>query len=403
MEISREKAASPAGTIRLRYSRQFQSGGHAHTVDAECLLPVGASQEMREQIVRELELNVEQLARQITQSGTRPTEATRPQAAAISSRPVQADAHVSTPSEAPRPAAPATIIAHTPVSESMPNAPATSGERKVRLPDFINAIKKHWDMSPQEAMKLLKVQTLDGLNYREVYNALKALVDRRNAETSGPSTPYNATRPAPIIEAPRSTGRGTPPAPGSHPPTNMMIMPRTQGQSAPHVAPQDVASTAPVLTMVLPDPQESKQRSEPEPGVDFAGSSKSPIPIQFGTVREITPRLSKFEEEEDDEEYDLPEEQAANHLSGKLKLDELKELRGNTAASAGRLKVLDNVIGHSADSDDQLQKIMQVAWGITTAKKLKTDQVEGLITWAKEDFFEDEVKTMLAWIADEEH
>ena len=50
METSREKAA---GTIRLRYSRQFQSGGHTHTVDAESQLPVGASQEMREQVARE--------------------------------------------------------------------------------------------------------------------------------------------------------------------------------------------------------------------------------------------------------------------------------------------------------------------------------------------------------------
>ncbi|MGH2510722.1 MAG: hypothetical protein ACRDHZ_25420, partial [Ktedonobacteraceae bacterium] len=385
METSREKVAS---TIRLRYNRQFQSGGHAHTVDAECLLPVGASQETREQIVRELELSVEQLVHQITHQGTRPAETMRSQTA-TSGRSAQAAVHVPVSPEASQPM-------RGPVSDSMPTTPATSGERKIRLPDFINAIKKYWDMSPQEAMKLLRVQTLDGLNYREAYTMLKALVERRNAGTQSSSTPYNATRPVPTPpEAPRSTNRGTPPAPDSYTPTNMLMTARQQQQSASHAA----AITA----EVPPLEQENQPRPEPEPGEDFAGSSKASIPITFGVVRDLAPRTynSKFDEEDDDEDYDVPEEQAVNHLSSKLKLDELKELRGNTLASAGRLKVLDNVIGSQVD-EQQLQKIMQAAWGIATPKKLKADQVEGLITWAKEDFFEEEVKSMLTWLADEE-
>lgn len=382
METSREKAT---GTIRLRYNRQFQSGGHAHTIDAECLLPVEAGQAVREQLVRELELSVEQLVHQITRQNVRSAEAARSQPAS-SGRPAQTTTHAPVSSEVPP-------VTRMPVSESMPTTPATGGERKIRLPDFINVIKKHWDMSPQEAMKLLKVQTLDGLNYREAYNTLKALVERRNAGAQGPATSYHATRPVPMPpEAPRSIDRGTPPASGSHAPTNVAIAPRSAQQAAP--------VTAPVLAVVPPVGAESQPHSEPEPGVDFAGSSKAPIPIQFGVVRELTPRAQAFDEEED-AEYDLPDDHAANHLTGKLKLEELKELRGNIVASAGRLKVLDNVIG-SQVSGDQLQKIMQAAWGITTVKKLKNDQLEGLITWAKEDFFEEEVTALLAWIAEEE-
>lgn len=378
METSREKAT---GTIRLRYNRQFQSGGHAHTIDAECLLSVDAGQAVREQLVRELELSVEQLVHQITRQGVRPTDAARSQATS-SGRPAQTTTHAPASSEAPS-------TTRVPVSESMPTTPATGGERKIRLPDFINVIKKHWEMSPQEAMKLLKVQTLDGLNYREAYNTLKAIVERRNAGAQG----SHVTRPVPMPpEAPRSTDRGTLPASGSHPPTNMTIAPRSAQQAAP--------VTAPVLAVVPPVEPESQSRSEPELGVDFAGSSKAPIPIQFGVVRELSPRPQVFDEEVD-AEYDLPDDHAANHLSGKLKLEELKELRGNTVASAGRLKVLDNVIG-SQVNEDQLQKIMQAAWGITAVKKLKNDQLEGLITWAKEDFFEEEVTSLLAWIAEEE-
>ncbi len=59
----------------------------------------------------------------------------------------------------------------------MPAVPAPAGERTIRLADFINAIKRHWDMSPQEAMRLLKVKSLDGLNYREAYNSLKTMVE----------------------------------------------------------------------------------------------------------------------------------------------------------------------------------------------------------------------------------
>ncbi|MGH2478966.1 MAG: hypothetical protein ACRDHW_04855, partial [Ktedonobacteraceae bacterium] len=381
METSREKAA---GTIRLRYSRQFQSGGHTHTVDAESQLPVGASQEMREQVARELEWNVEQLARQIAQRGARPVEAVRPQAPASTTRPPAAlEVPQPVTSEAQRPATPSHAqnepggaaihrpassaappsAAPTPVGESMPSAPAAAGERKIRLPDFINAIKRHWDMSPQEAMKLLKVQSLDGLNYRETFNSLKAIVERRNASAGGSS---GTTRPGPIVEAPRSSGQGMPPAPGTRPSsdqaTNMTIVPRTQGQSAPRAVQQAASATTPALKIVSPTGQERAHNHTPEPGVDFAGSPKAPIPIQFGTVRDVAPRAYQFEEEVD-EEYELPEEEnTGDQLAGRLKLDELKEIHGNTSASAGRLKVLDNVMG-SQISETQMLKILLAAWG----------------------------------------
>lgn len=388
METSREKAT---GTIRLRYNRQFQNGGHTHTIDAECLLPVGASQEAREQVAREIELSVAQLVQQIARQSTRSTEGARSQHA-TPAPPAQVATRPPMPPVREPEATTALPAARLPVSESMPTTPVTGGERKIRLPDFINVIKKHWDMSPQEAMKLLRVQTLDGLNYREAYTTLKGIVERRNASTQSAATPYNSTRPVPMPpEAPRPTNRNVPP--GSGLPSSVQT-PRPQSQA--------VSQTTPGATAIPPVEPTSPEHTEPALLTDMAGPHKAPLPPQLGTVRDLAPR-TYFTEEEDyeGEEDGLPDEQAAKHLSGKLKLDELKELRGNTMASAGRIKVLDNVMG-SQVNEAELQKIMQAAWGVTTAKKLKADQIESLITWAKEDSFEEEVAAVLAWLANEE-
>lgn len=413
METSREKAA---GMIRLHYSRQFQSGGHTHTVEAESMLPVGASQEVREQVARELEGNVEQLARQVAQRVARPQTSpsvARPPAALEVPQSVAPEAQrepEGAPTRRPAASAASPSTMHTPVGESMPTTPSTRAEgTTVSLPQFLKAINTHLKISPVEAMELLNVKTLDGLNYRETYRQLEGLIAQKNAGRSNPLSRTMQSRP--IVEAPRSSGQGTPPAPGTRPPgtsnptTNMTIPPRSQNQIVPRPAQQAAPATTPTLKIVPPTEQERTHQRKPEPDMDFAGSPKAPIPIQFGTVRDVTSRPYQFEEEED-EEYELPEDELPNgditdQLTGRIKLDELKGIRGNTAASAARLKVLDNVMG-SQISEEQLLKILRAAWGITSPKKLKTDQLEALISWAKEDSFGEEAEAVLAWIAEEE-
>lgn len=415
MDTSREKAAG--SSIRLRYSRQFQSGGHAHTIDAESLLSVGASQETRDQVIRELEASVEQLARQIVRQGSGSTENARSQtldASRTAQAPVRPEVpRTPTPAqsqdELERAKAPGQTTGavppavRKPVSESMPTTPAQAGRgepRNVRLPQFLKAINTHLGISPVEAMELLNVATLDGLNYWDAYHQLEAILAQKNAER--PNSSARTAQQKPVVEAPRSTNQGTPPASKSRPPgnqvTNSAPLTRTQGQTALQAMPRQAQHAAPVtapVPEVVPERiHEHEKRHEPEAGRDFAGSPKAPIPIQIGTVRDISPRSYKFEEE--DEEYEPPEE-IGDDVSGRLKLGELKEVRGTTTASAGRLKVLDNIV-ESQVSEGELQKIIQAAWGISTKKKLKVEQVEALISWAKEDIFETEVKAMLASI-----
>src|SRR5512142_851244 len=89
METSREKPVGTDGNpyIWLRYTTQFNAGGRTHTIEMGVPVPVGASAELREQLIREAEIGMEQLARrvehraaQIAQRSTRPTEPQRTQA-----------------------------------------------------------------------------------------------------------------------------------------------------------------------------------------------------------------------------------------------------------------------------------------------------------------------------------
>jgi hypothetical protein len=54
-------------------------------------------------------------------------------------------------------------------------------------------------------------------------------------------------------------------------------------------------------------------------------------------------------------------------------------------------------------SDEQLQELAVGIWNIQTLKKLKKDQVEALISWAKEDYFLDEAEAVLMVLEEERY
>ena len=127
-------------------------------------------------------------------------------------------------------------------------------------------------------------------------------------------------------------------------------------------------------------------------------------------VREIPPA---FDEEIDlDEEINLDEDEEIEFLPdltdqeraiAQEVLSKLKEARGSSAASETRLKVLNNVINDQI-SNEQLLQLVQGAWGVTALKKLKNDQVEALISWAKAaDDFISEAEIVLALIQEEQY
>jgi len=115
-----------------------------------------------------------------------------------------------------------------------------------------------------------------------------------------------------------------------------------------------------------------------------------------------TPKVYKFDEEDEDEELEEEKEEGGEEqrVIARIKLDELREVRGSSTANPGRLTVLQNVL-NSQISEEQLQHLIQSAWGESNVKKLKVDQVEALISWAKEDFFVEEVEAVMSLIDEE--
>ncbi|MGZ3611859.1 MAG: hypothetical protein ACXVBU_17550, partial [Ktedonobacteraceae bacterium] len=89
MDTSRDKPTGTDGNpyIWLRYTTQFNVAGRTHTIEMGVPVPIGASAELREQLIREAEIGMEQLTRrveyraaQIAQRNTRSPEPQRTQA-----------------------------------------------------------------------------------------------------------------------------------------------------------------------------------------------------------------------------------------------------------------------------------------------------------------------------------
>ncbi len=418
MDYSKDK---PTGIddnpyIWLRYTTQFSTGGRTHTIEMGIPVPLGASAETREQLIREAEMGMEQLTRrvesrvsQMLQRNTRPPETARAQEPAII-RPGQASqqeagsrlltgspAATGTRSTTPAPGreGPQPLPLHEKQPASMParqsgpvSMPVTPGMQSdassnMKLSQFMQAIRDAWGLTPKQAMDLLNVKTLNGMNYREALRQLQPIVEGNARETEMSDSSKNASV---VSQSKPAEERGRPQAspPNPSPPPSI----RTRG-SQPASAPQSPVSSK----TSSPTPP-----VRPAPGT-LAGPTNIPvIPIKDEMIRDAPRKVYKFDEELEEEKEEESEEQ---QVIARLKLDELKEVRGTSPASPARLTALQNVL-NSQISEEQLQHLIQNAWGVPSVKKLKVDQVEALISWAKEDYFLEEVESVLALIDGEE-
>jgi hypothetical protein len=399
MDTSRDKPTGTDGNpyIWLRYTTQFNAGGRTHTIEMGIPVPVGASAEMREQLIREAEIGMEHLTRrvenrvaQISQRSARPPEPPRTQAPATmrsNQGPLQEEGYRSSTgapppvgtrstTQAPTPAreAPQPLSLHekqsvtAPVRQSgpvsMPVTPGMQGDANsnMKLSQFMQAIRDAWGLTPKQAMDLLNVKTLNGMNYREALRKLQPLVEGNSRETSTSGAVNKASgaiQPKPAEERARPQGP----------------LPLQGSQSIPPASPM--------------------------PGALHGPANIPVIPIKEEMIREAPRRAYKFDEEDEELQEEKEEENGEQRVIARIKLDELKEVRGTSLASQGRLTVLQNVL-NSQISDQQLQRLIQHVWGVTSVKKLKVDQIEALISWAKEDFFVEEVEAGLALIDGEE-
>ncbi|TMD48495.1 MAG: hypothetical protein E6I93_13355 [Chloroflexi bacterium] len=173
------------------------------------------------------------------------------------------------------------------------------------------------------------------------------------------------------------------------------------------VASTNRAQPSPVGSSAVPAKPAPSASSTPSAHSPLPGPPNIPVyPMRGGPVREA-PRVYKFDEEEEEmegveeanREGESDKRESQNSMSdalARIKIDELKEKSGSSSAvSQGRLTVLHNLLD-SQISDTQFQQLIQGIWNATSDKKLKQDQVEALISWAKEDYFVDELEVVLA-------
>jgi hypothetical protein len=404
MDGKMNKADGSDGTgshIWLRYATQFTMNGRSVTVEMGIPVPLGASAETRERLIREAEEGMEQLSnhiegrigqmvQRIQQAPTAKQSATRPANTPTTTATPPAVAPAPAP-KPPRPAQPTQPTQSTQSTQPIQlvpnreNAPAASQEKEVpstpprtnvgasmpgtgdtggnlSLPQFIQIIRESLNLTPKQAMDLLKVKSLSGLNYRTALEDLQSAISSESADA--PESP----------EPPLKLREETPSRGSERPATNT----GTRNTTSQSQSPAPVSNIVPISKKV---PYEE---------------------ITHAVIRETPPTYSPaFDEELDDTDIEFEDEPEYPQLTQHEReiaeevLKRLKEAQGSSVASPSRLTVLNNVIGGQI-SDEQLQQLIQGVWKVNSTKKLKNEQVEALVYWGKDDNFIEEVELVLA-------
>ncbi len=394
MDDSINQWAESGPYIWLRYATQYIKDGQTRTVEMSVPIPVGASAETRERLIREAEAGMGQLTSYVEQRGTQraqnsPTTQSAPAQAqntqgtqrlapqpASNTRPTPVPgqtirpAAVSAPQTSPQPPdsreseQEQELAGRQNASSSPPRTPARPGEsgNNMLLPQFIQYIKENMDLTPKQAMELLNVRSLStGINLRDAVEQLKQILEQEIPVTNGARKPTNNDASF-IRESTFSNAE-----------------PERNGNTGP--LPRLNKDAAPVIDM---------RTRQPAPTFD----------------EEVGPGESDENEEtfDDLEDLELPNELSPAVLErARDKLSELRESQGAATASAGRLQALNNV-AVSQVTEEQLQELADGVWGITALKKLKVDQVEALISWAKlEDDFAEQVEGILVVLEEERY
>jgi hypothetical protein len=368
--------------IWLRYSTQFTTGERSHSIEIGIPVPIGASAEQRERLLHEAEAGMSELASHVenriirmlqqapvtqnppsTPSTVTKTPSSRPAGRSQPPSPSPAPA----PARAPLPEQPAARSGEVTVpptrqhiGASMPSSPGVTSDSSgnLPLPQFIQHIKENLGLNPKQAMDLLKVKSLSGVNLREALDQLQNLVAQGHAGEDDIAHPASPTSVDDNI-------------------------------SRPFTSPPARTDTSPAPAPAMPAPSER----EVEPTLRER-------PVIFD--EEIEPdEVDDLEEQLDD--LDLaPALTAEEQERAQTMLNRLREMRGANTVSPGRLQALNNVVS-SQISEEQLQALIEGIWGVTAKKKLKVDQAEALISWAKEDDFTGEAEAVLALLEEERY
>ena len=413
----------PDGTgshIWLHHTMQIKMGDRVHTIEMDIPIPVGASADMREQLLDEAESNMEELASRIENRAPRkiarnqPSQTDKasssrsqvpsgqtaanksPVALTIPATAPNGAASLQSATAAQAPEGPRQLRGAVPsvsketavpptrpnIGASMPSSPGMSIDTSssLKLPQFIQFIKEALDLTPKQAMELLNVKSLSGLNLREALEELQEIV--------GQETANMATQ---TIPASQKSGE-----------SNQTRTEAKTQQTTPGGSLRVVPTSAAIDDQMEESPRAFPGASNPKNPdiIELTHAVVRDNPPSYGFDEEIDLDSTEINLEEDEEVEYLPELTNQERELGANVLGRLREAHGSSAASEARLKVLHNVTD-SQISQEQLQQLVQGVWGIATPKKLKNDQVEALISWAKEDDFFSEAEIVLLLMQEE--
>lgn len=210
----------PGAYIWLHYGTQLTVNGRSYTIEMNVPMPIGASEETREQLLREADAGMNQVASHVENrvaqllQRVQPTQGKIPAPAQTPKpAPRPQPASVPAPLTGPQPLQPAPTRAREntlePVSSaqyvqnaqntqntqnvqkepvnvpptrpnigaSMPSTPALGDSSNLSLQQFIGYIRENMGLSPKQAMDLLKIKTLTGVNLRDAVEQLQNLSD----------------------------------------------------------------------------------------------------------------------------------------------------------------------------------------------------------------------------------
>lgn len=366
--------------IWLHYGTQVNVNGRSYTVEMNVPMPIGASEEVREQLLREADAGMNQVASHVenrvaqllqrVQSGQGKLPTPAPVAR---SAPQTRPASVPAPQTGPQPLQSTSARAREDISEpvdqaavtvpptrlnigaSMPSIPAMGDSSNLSLQQFIGYIRENMGLNPKQAMDLLKIKTLSGVNLREAVEQLQKIVNNESATQA------------------EQRGREA-----------VSTAPSPARQNSGPLAATSPKYVEPARASAYPNAERGRVVGEEEPLYAFD--------------EEVDPDENR---EDDLEDFDFPRELTAQErVQARSKLDSLRESRGPTQSNQARQQALMNVVD-SQISAEQLQDLITGVWNVTTVKKLKVDQVEVLISWAKEDDFVSEVEAVLAMLEEE--
>jgi hypothetical protein len=430
MDSNRNMQEEFTAYIWLRYATQYIRDGQTHTLEMSVPVPVGATPELKAQLFREAEENMQQFTTQIeqhhptipphvrngqtmSQTAPRPLPRTKPtpNLQAITQRTSTAGSSLPANRPASQSAPPTTTLSAPSDTQHVPGEGNHVAERGTRpeqygeqsgherverthhnsgsvpggenggmpLPQFIQYIKDNLNLSPRQAMDILEVKSLtNGINLRDALEQLKA--------HSGQSGPLPTT-----IEPTRwheDAGDGNK-RPDQH--SADTDVPETRMPTA--LLNNDGAASEPIE---LPLPRPAAAFDE-EVGPDVPAALDD-----LEAFEDSQPPDEPFEDFSRPADEDLAGDQFSTQelTQAREKLDALRAIQGATTVTDGRLRVLNNVLGGQID-EAQLIDLISGVWNITVPKKLKVDQVEELISWAKrEDAFIEQVEAILAVLND---